>query len=184
MNLKRIINLSKYFIFTFYYRVFYSRVIKNEGLLNIRGFLRINHFSKLGKLKIELLKGSFLKGNVVIQGSGKFILGKNSYISNFCVIGVNDSIWIGANVMIADNVSIRDTDHNFVDINTPMIKQGIITAPIIIKDDVWIGHGAVITKGVTIGQGAIIGANAVVTRDVPEYGIVGGVPAKLIRRRG
>jgi len=85
--------------------------------------------------------------------------------------------------MIADAVSIRDTNHNFKNINIPMRNQGINTSPIIIKDDVCIGYGAVINKGVTIGQGAIIGANAVVTKDVPEFAIVGGVPAKIIKYR-
>ena len=64
-----------------------------------------------------------------------------------------------------------------------MKNQGIHTSPIIIEDDVWVGYGAVITKGVTISKGAIIGANAVVTKDVPKYAIVGGVPAKIIKYR-
>ncbi|MBT8255235.1 MAG: acyltransferase [Bacteroidia bacterium] len=83
--------------------------------------------------------------------------------------------------MIADAVSIRDTDHNFQDDSIPMNKQGFSTAPVKIMDNVWLGYGAVITKGVTIGSGAIVGANAVVTSDVPENAIVGGVPAKIIR---
>lgn len=85
--------------------------------------------------------------------------------------------------MIASSVSIRDTDHRFDRLDIPMISQGIVTAPIVIKDNVWIGHGAVITKGVTIESGAIIAANAVVTRDVPANAIMGGVPAKLIKYR-
>ena len=86
-------------------------------------------------------------------------------------------------MMIADSVSIRDTDHEFSKLYEPMINQGIKTAPVIIKDNVWIGYGAVINKGVTIHSGAIIGANAVVTKDVPENCIVGGVPAKVIKQR-
>ena len=85
--------------------------------------------------------------------------------------------------MISNAVSIRDTDHDFQKINVPIFNQGIITSPVFIGDYVWIGYGAVITKGVTIGKGAIIAANAVVTKDVPEYAIVGGVPAKIIRMR-
>jgi len=78
---------------------------------------------------------------------------------------------------------LRDTNHNFDRLDIPMKNQGFNTAPIIIEDDVWIGHGCVITQGVTIGKGAIVGSNAVVTKDVPELAIVGGVPAKLIKYR-
>ena len=183
MIISKIINRVKCFSYTFYYKLFYFKTIYNKNLFNIRGRIKIIPFSKLGKLNIELLKGSFLKENIIIQGSGKFILGENSYLSSYCVIGVNESISIGKNVMIADAVSIRDTNHNFQDINIPMKNQGINTSPIIIEDDVWVGYGAVITKGVTIRKGVIIGANAVVTKDVPEYAIVGGVPAKIIKYR-
>jgi acetyltransferase-like isoleucine patch superfamily enzyme len=64
-----------------------------------------------------------------------------------------------------------------------MFKQGIITSPIIVCDDVWVGYGVSILKGVTIGTGAIIAAGSVVTKNVPPYSIVGGVPAKIIKMR-
>jgi len=108
-----------------------------------------------------------------------FIIGINSY----SVIGVNEKVIIGDNVMIADNFSFRDTDYAFDRIDIPMREQGIITSPITIDDDVWIGHGVIITKGVMIGTGAIIAAGAVVTKDVPACAIVGGVPAKIIKYR-
>jgi acetyltransferase-like isoleucine patch superfamily enzyme len=146
--------------------------------------VRVKPFqNKHRKLKITLEKKSFIKCYTIIQGSGRLILGENSYISSFCVIGVNEQITIGKNVMIADAVSIRDTDHSHLRIDVPMREQGITTAPVFIDDDVWIGYGAVITKGITVGRGAIIGANAVVTKDVPPYAVVGGVPAKIIRFR-
>lgn len=85
--------------------------------------------------------------------------------------------------MIADAVSIRDTDHNHNDLNVAMINQGITTSPVIVGDDVWIGYGATILKGVEIGNGAIIAAGAVVTSNVAPYTIVGGVPAKIIKTR-
>lgn len=135
------------------------------------------------RLHIDLGPRTVLFPYVLIQGSGKVSLGDRSYIGSFSVIGCNDKVEIGKGVMIAQNVSIRDTDHGFEDIHVPMIDQGIRTAPVIIHDNVWIGHGAVITKGITIGSGAIVAANAVVTKDVPENAIVGGVPAKIIRYR-
>ena len=135
------------------------------------------------RLKIILEGKNTIKDNIVFQGSGTIIFGKNSFCSEFSVFGCNDKIQIGNDVMIANAVTIRDTDHNFQETGTPMIKQGISTSPVIIEDDVWIGHGVVITKGVTIGKGSIIAAGAVVLKDVPSYSIVGGVPAKIIKSR-
>jgi acetyltransferase-like isoleucine patch superfamily enzyme len=85
--------------------------------------------------------------------------------------------------MIAQLVSIRDTDHGYKRMDIPMNQQGIETDSVAIGNDVWIGHGVLITKGVTIGEGAIVAGGAVVTKDVPAFTIVGGVPAKLIKQR-
>jgi len=135
------------------------------------------------KIQIIMKKKSYIKNDVVIQGSGTFIIGENSYISSFSVIGVNEKVIIGDNVIIADSFSLRDTDHAFQRLDIPIRLQGIKTSPIKIEDDVWIGHGVIITKGVTVGTGAIIAGGAVVTKDVPAYAIVGGVPAKIIKYR-
>lgn len=149
-----------------------------EKRVNIRPF-----FNQNTKLKITLHNNTRLKHDIIIQGSGEFTLGENSYVSSYSVIGVNERITIGANVMIANSVSIRDTDHNFSGNQTNMINQGIVTRPIVIEDNVWIGHGVVITKGVTIKTGSVIAANAVVTKDVPANVIVGGVPARILKER-
>jgi acetyltransferase-like isoleucine patch superfamily enzyme len=135
------------------------------------------------KINITLETNAYIKNDVVMQGSGKIIIGRNSYISSYSVIGINESLKIGKNVMIADNVTIRDTNHAFNRLDIPMMQQGIVTSPIVIEDDVWIGHGVIITSGVTICTGAIVAAGAVVTKDVPAYAIVGGVPAKIIKYR-
>ncbi|MBI5557979.1 MAG: acyltransferase [Deltaproteobacteria bacterium] len=85
--------------------------------------------------------------------------------------------------MIGPAVSIRDTDHVFSSTGIPMMEQGVDVSPVTIEDDVWIGHGAVILRGVTLGKGSIIAASAVVTKDVSPYSIVGGIPAKIIGSR-
>lgn len=85
--------------------------------------------------------------------------------------------------MIAPSVSIRDTDHGFSRTDIPMMQQDLDTSPVCIGDDVWIGHGAIILKGVRIGDGAIVAAGAVVTRNVAPFSIVGGVPAREIAKR-
>lgn len=136
-----------------------------------------------GFLSVEFNGGNQVGENTIIQGAGKMFWGEGSFCGAFCVVGVNGEIHIGKHVMIAHAVSIRDTDHVFGDVSIPMVQQGIMSAPVIIEDDVWIGHGATILKGVRIGKGAIVAAGAVVTRDVAPYSIVGGVPAKLIRAR-
>jgi len=140
------------------------------------------------QLKNEALE-LILKGNnaigryTLIQGSASIVFGKNSYCGQFCVFGANELIEIGRDVMIADAVTIRDTDHVILDVTKPMNRQGMVSAPVHVGDDVWIGHGATILKGVHIGRGAIIAAGAVVSTDVPEFAVVGGVPARILRMR-
>ncbi|MDG4715197.1 acyltransferase [Winogradskyella marincola] len=175
--------ISKRF-YTIYYRLKFLGIIKFENKSSIEKRFSIKTFNfKNSKLKVYLKKGSCIQHDVIIQGSGKLEVGENSFIGSFSTIGVNSKIVIGKNVMIAQNVSIRDTDHRFDDLTIPMIQQGIVTGNVIIENNVWIGYGAVITKGVTVRQGSIIAANAVVTKDVPENAIMGGVPARILKYR-
>jgi acetyltransferase-like isoleucine patch superfamily enzyme len=141
------------------FKPYYS--FKNNLVLNLKGWNSIGHGS-------------------VFQGSGKIVFGERSYCAGNCVFSSNSEITIGKNVMIADQVTIRDTDHKYDDINIPMIDQGITTKEVIINDDVWLGHGSMVLKGVNIGKCSIIAAGSVVINDVPEYAIIGGVPGKVI----
>jgi acetyltransferase-like isoleucine patch superfamily enzyme len=134
-------------------------------------------------LKVILEKNAHIYSHVLLQGSGVLHFGENSFIGSFSTIGCNEKVWIGDNVMMAQSVSIRDTDHNFSDSDVPMNRQGVSISPVVIGNNVWLGHGAVILKGVTIGDGAIIAAGAVVTSDIPSNAIAGGVPARVIRYR-
>jgi len=162
----------------------YRDNISKSNRLRLEEGFRIREFSFNGKLlKIDFLGDNRIGRFSTIQGSGHISFGENSYCNNFCVFGVNEKIIIGSNVIIADAVSIRDTDHNHADTHIPISKQGIVTAPIIVGDDVWIGYGVSILKGVTIGTGSIIAAGSIVTKDVPPYSIAGGVPAKVIKMR-
>jgi acetyltransferase-like isoleucine patch superfamily enzyme len=175
--------VSKRF-YTVYYRLKFLGIIRSESKSYIERRFSIKTFNfKKSRLKIVLKKGAGIQHDVIIQGSGKLEIGENSFIGSFSTIGVNSKIVIGKNVMIAQNVSIRDSDHRFDDIERPMIQQGIVTDKVIIENNVWIGYGAVITKGVTVGQGSIIAANAVVTKDVPENAIMAGVPARILKYR-
>ena len=181
---QRRFNKLKGMVETFLVQWKYSKYIVLIGDARISCNIKIKPFNLNGSiLSIILHSGSRLSDNITIQGEGIFELGENSFIMPYTIICVNEKITIGKNVMIGDFASIRDDDHRFDRLDIPMIEQGMATSPIIIEDDVWIGHGAIVLRGVKIGTGAIIAAGAVVTKDVPAFAIVGGVPAKIIKYR-
>lgn len=119
----------------------------------------------------------------LMYGDGEIIIEKNSYIGRFSLLQVSGeaSISIGENCSIGPffkawtHSSEVDADFNFKDQIKPRVGS------IIIKDAVWIGANVLISPGIIIGSNAIIGTNSVVTKDVPDYAIVGGIPAKIIR---
>ena len=92
-------------------------------------------------------------------------------------------IIIGNNVLIGPNVVLRSSNHSFKTTKKIIMEQGMTEGEIIIHDDVWIGSNAVILPNCEVGNGVIIAAGAVVTSNIDPYSIVGGVPAKLIKKR-
>jgi acetyltransferase-like isoleucine patch superfamily enzyme len=130
-----------------------------------------------------------------------FKIGKRSVVESYCCINnavgditigdytrigihctVIGPVSIGAHVNLAQGITVSALNHNFADTKKRIDEQGITTKPIIIGDDVWIGANAVILPGVTIGKHCVVAAGAVVTKDVPDNTLVGGVPAKVIKR--
>ena len=134
-------------------------------------------------------KMRFMGTNVIVSHQVKIdaaehiSIGNNSAILNKCVIAGQGGLTIGNDVMVGFESIILTYTHRSDDLVIPIRKQGFTAAPVVIGNDVWIGTRVIILQGVTIGDGAIIGAGAVVTKDVPPYAIVGGVPAKIIRSR-
>ncbi len=117
-----------------------------------------------------------------VFGSGRNVsIGDNSGIGMNCVI--KGPVEIGNNVMMGPDCLILTSYHNFDRTDIPMNQQGGGLKPVVIGDDIWIGTRVTILPGVKIGNGVIIGAGAVVTKDIPDYAIVGGVPAKIIKYR-
>ena len=148
-------------------------------------------------------KGSKIYGSVRMDTPPyrRFALGQHSVVESYsCInnavgdvvigdhtrIGIHNTIigpvTIGNHVNLAQGITVTALNHNFDDTTKRIDEQGIATKPVVISDDVWIGANAVILPGVTIGRHVVVAAGAVVTKDVPDNTIVGGVPAAIIKK--
>ena len=97
---------------------------------------------------------------------------------------IGGRIIIGDDVLIGPGVMMRTADHTTLDTTRLIRAQGSVTGDIVIESDVWLGAGVIVMRNVRIGRGAVVGAGAVVTRDVEPYTVVGGIPARFIKKRG
>lgn len=118
---------------------------------------------------------------VVVHQPGKVSIGHRSSIAEFVHIWGGGGVDIGNDVLVASHVVIASVSH---DPDAKIFRETNVTKPILINDNVWVGAGAVLLPGVTLGDGCIIAAGAVVTEDVQRDVIVAGVPARVIRKRG
>jgi len=116
--------------------------------------------------------------------TGKINIGSNVYIGEYSVLTSNQEIEIGDNVLISPHNDIVDFNHIYQDPYMPIYRQGVTAKKITIEEDVWIGSGCKILRGVTIGKGAVVGAGSIVTKDVSSHHVVVGNPAKTIKQRG
>lgn len=147
---------------------------------DIRAGLRL---TIVGGGSVRIGDACILDRNMTIETRGRLEVGHRVVFGHTTTIGVRELVTIGNDCLIAELVSIRDHDHETSDPTTPMRRQGVRVAAVVIEDDVWVGGHACVLKGVTIGRGAIIGAGAVVTKDVPPYAIALGVPARIVGYR-
>lgn len=109
-------------------------------------------------------------------------IGDGTYIGNFCHIYASSKIEIGKKVLLADRVYLSDNLHSFENINMPVMDQPVKQlAPVVLKDGCWLGENVCVI-GATIGRNSVVGANAVVTKDIPDYCVAVGAPAKIIKR--
>ena len=118
----------------------------------------------------------------VEEDSARVKIGQFAFLGRGCELDCTRSIVIGDRSLIGPNVFITDHHHN-IRRDSLISEQGCSSRPVVIGNDVWIGTKAVILPGVTVHDGAVVGAGAVVTRDVPPYEIWGGVPARKIKER-
>jgi acetyltransferase-like isoleucine patch superfamily enzyme len=189
-----------------------SLIKSNQTLKSIALYLMIPKNDNKPRLWVRLLVNPFKhkrgKNTIVRRNSrldvfpyNKFDLGDRSTIESFATInnGVGNVIVgagtivgigsvvigpvsIGNNVMLAQNIVISGLNHGYTDVAISPSIQKVECKPIVIQDDVWIGANSVITAGVTLGKHSVIGAGSIVTKDVPEFSVVVGNPARIIKQ--
>lgn len=172
-------------------------LIMNQRDARPRWYIRI-----LAPLYQHRSRGSKIYGSVRMDTPPyrRFSLGKRSVIESYCCINnavgdvvvgdhtrigihctVIGPVTIGSHVNLAQGITVTALNHNFKDTTLRIDEQGISTRQVTIGDDVWIGANAVILPGVTIGKHVVVAAGAVVTKDVPDNSLVGGVPARVLK---
>lgn len=117
--------------------------------------------------------------SLIANACGDVIIGKKVLIGAGSKI--TGPVTFGDNILLAQNVVMSGLNHDFEDINTPIVQQGFSVKTIFVEDGAWIGAGAIITAGVRIGKNSVIGAGSVVTKDVPDYCVAVGNPAKVVK---
>ncbi len=149
--------------------VFFGRGLSIE--INRRATIRFGRYVWIGdRTKLRCHEG-------VVEIGDKTVVGQE------CTVSAFQRVQIGEQCVIADRVMFIDFDHGIVDVEKPIRAQGIYKRDVVVGSNVWIGYGACILRGVTVGDNSVIGTNAVVTRDVPANAVIGGAPARVIRVR-
>jgi acetyltransferase-like isoleucine patch superfamily enzyme len=110
-------------------------------------------------------------------------IGEKTVMGQECTISAYQRVRIGEQCVIADRAMFIDFDHGVVEVERPIRLQGIYKRDVEVGNNVWIGYGACILRGVHVGDNSVIGTNSVVTKDVPANAVVGGIPARIIRMR-
>ena len=167
--------------------------IKCRGMLSVgycvslQDEVVINALSRDGIIledNVSVGKRSMIKTSGSLTAIGKgFYMGHDSAMGNDCYVGAAGGVKIGSYVAIGQNVRFHSENHEFHDGSKRICEQGVTNKGISVGDDCWIGAGAVILDGVNIGTGAVIGANTLVNKDIPEYAIAVGNPVHVVGYR-
>jgi acetyltransferase-like isoleucine patch superfamily enzyme len=140
---------------------------------------------EIGKgARVVLGRWSWLgHGCKVRAHEGEVLIGAKTVLGQECTISAYQHVAIGRECIVADRVMLIDFDHGVVEVERPIRLQGIYKRDVDVGHNVWIGYGACILRGVQVGDNAVIGTNSVVTKDVPDNAVAGGVPARTLRMR-
>ena len=122
-------------------------------------------------------------GSKVRVHEGEVSIGAKTVIGQECTISAFQHVSIGRECILADRVMLIDFDHGVVEVDRPIRLQGIYKRDVHVGHNVWMGYGACVLRGVTIGDNSIVGTSAVVTTEVPDNAVVAGAPARVIRMR-
>jgi len=168
-------------------KVQFGHKIKIGSGFNLMEYATLNALS-YGGVNIgdnfTLGKYAIIECTGVLRNVGNSLkIGNNVGVNHYCFIGVRGNITIGNNVIFGPRVNIFSENHIFNRLDIPIKNQGIEKKDTIIGNDVWIGASVSIMPGVKIGNGCVIAAGSVVTKDIPDFSVIAGVPAKIIKNR-
>src|SRR3954469_11204374 len=140
---------------------------------------------QIGKrAEIKLGRWSWLgHGTKIRCHEGVVEVGAKTVMGQECTISAFQHVSIGRECILADRVMLIDFDHGVTEVDRPIRVQGIYKRDVHVGHNVWIGYGACVLRGVSVGDNSIVGTNAVLHKDVPENAVVGGVPARVLRMR-
>ena len=144
-----------------------------------------NVLEALDEGRMAIGEGTVLEPGVWITapGEARVRIGEGCFLNLGVMVAAHTLVEIGDHCMFANGCFVTDANHRFDDLERPVTWQGFTTkGPTRIGDNVWCGANVVITSGVTIGRRCVIGANSVVTEDIPDFSIAAGAPAKVLRR--
>ena len=127
-------------------------------------------------LSAGMVPGQECITNPVVSIGDRCLIGKGSGIIGHFSITIGNDVWTGHHVYITDQ------NHGYEDVSVPISKQSQPERAVIIGDGSWLGHGSIILPGVTIGEHVVIGANSVVTKNIPSFSVAVGSPARVIRQ--
>lgn len=126
-------------------------------------------------LSAGMVPGQKCLTNPVVSIGDRCLIGKGSGIVGHFQITIGNDVWTGHHVYITDQ------NHGYEDVHRPISQQSQPEEPVVIGDGTWLGFGSVVLPGVTIGKHVVIGANSVVTHDIPDYSVAVGVPARVVK---